>query len=135
MQENSAERLMLPIYIAEGKMHPSDFQGPRTASTVREAIDYGYEMMLLRINELYEGASDEIKTIWQKHTDEYVPRTRGQLFVPSTQDERQLAYQIADALELQRNREKGEAHLSKGAALHLWMTTASRAEHYLTQTA
>jgi hypothetical protein len=131
MQENSAERLMLPIYVAEGKMLPSDFQGPRTASTVREAIDYGYELMTLRIDPLYEGAPKEIETIWQRHVDEYILRTRGQLFVPSTQDERQLAYQIADALELQRNREDKEAHLSHTSTLAVWMAVAEKAEKYL----
>jgi len=132
MTTHPANKILLPIQVIDGKMTANVFQGPRTASTVREAIDYGYEMMSVRIDELYEKAEPDVKASWQKHTDEYIERVREQLFVPSTHNERQLAYQIADALELQRDREKEEAHLSHAATLDLWMSVAEKAEKYLT---
>jgi len=132
MTTHPANKILLPIQVIDGKMIANQFQGPRIASTVREAIDYGYEMMSARIDTLYETAEPEVKASWQKHADEYIERVRPQLFVPSTHDERQLVYQIADALELQRDREKEEAHLSHAATLDLWMSVAEKAEKYLT---
>jgi hypothetical protein len=126
------EGLLMAIEVHEEKpfLRLSPYQGRRILSTPRQCIYYGFQLMDLRLHEAYDQSSDEIKERWQSDADEVIERG-AKPACSSIPLEVQLMNDVWEALRLQRNREKGEAHLSHMATLSVWMDTGERASRYL----
>lgn len=134
LRHQAGLRPAIEIHAEEPYLRLSTFQGPRIISTACEYIEYAYRLMEIRIIEWYDTASTEIKERWQKDTDALLYLSDKPI-LPSPEDpEAGVIKSLHEALNLQRNREEGSAHLTASSTLHVWMQAMEKAEQYLSRT-
>jgi hypothetical protein len=131
MQTIDPNKLLLPLEVTVEGMKLSPFQGTRIASTAHEAIEYGFGLMELRARAPYEDAAPEVRTSWEKHTDEFIARSQPSTYPSLAPEQAALLEQIANTLQLQRNRERGSLHLSLDTMVTVWVEVKKDVTKYL----